>query len=199
MNTISPNERQLCHEAAVNSFATAYIFEQRTRPLARAQMLIAFSSLAGPVSIGVLVTSVDITSKIIPTAVWIAATISTIQFAASFWGLFAKWSDNLAYYVESKADNYYLADKFKALRDNTALSNSKWQNEFKVLETQGDFRSRLDHRIGVTDEEKRMGMRAGLREFSVECVACSQTPTSMVGSTCAVCGNFKKRYFKWLT
>ena len=44
--------------------------------------------------------------------------------------------------------------------------------------------------LEVTDKEKRIGMRFGLRELSRKCVGCNEIPLSMNTSNCDICGNF---------
>jgi mobilome CxxCx(11)CxxC protein len=154
--------------------------------------------LIGPLAIGSLVIAVGTKGAIITPALVAASALSIIQIVVSLWALISRWSENLAYYLESKADNYQISDRFKDLANNTSYSDSKWRREFEVLETLGVMRGSLDHRHDISDEEKRMGMRASLRNFQRECVGCKTTPTSMESSTCNVCGGYKKRKIKWL-
>jgi mobilome CxxCx(11)CxxC protein len=195
---IQKEERRSCHESALRSFGTAYIFECRAVPLRVALKLLAFSSLVGPLSIGALVIAVGSTTTLITWAILVAAALSIVQIILSLWSLVAQWRDNLSYYLESKADNYNLADRFYSLGNNTVYPDDKWRTEFSVLDALGNNRARLDLRYDITDEEKRMGMRAALREFQRKCTGCQTVPNSLEASDCPICGNFKKRRFKWL-
>ncbi len=138
----------------------SYIFERRATPLRVALKILAFSSLAGPLAIGALVIAVGTTSRLIFWAVALAATLSIAQILLSLWSLVSGWRDNLAYYIDSKADNYHLADRYHDLANSTALSDAKWRTEMAVLETMGSSRERLDLRHDISDDEKRMGLRA---------------------------------------
>lgn len=196
--SIQQEERRSCHESALRCFATAYIFECRAAPLRVALKLLTFSSLVGPLSIGALVIAVGSTAELISWAIFVAAFLSIIQIILSLWSLVAQWRENLSYYLESKADNYQLADRFYELGNNTVYYEDKWRTEFTVLDALSNNRSHLDLRYDITDEEKRMGMRAALREYQRECIECKSIPTSLQSSNCSVCGNFKKRSIKWL-
>jgi len=196
--TVQPEERRTCHDSALRCFGTAYIFECRAAPLRVALKLLAFSSLAGPLSIGALVISVGASSNLIPFAVRIAATLTIFQIVLSLWSLVSHWQENLSYHLESKADNYSLADRFVDLGNNTSYSESKWRTEYAVLEALGSNRQQLDLRHDITNEEKRMGMRAGLREYQRECVSCKRIPQSLEASDCPTCGQFERRSLKWL-
>lgn len=195
---IQSEERRNCHESALRCFGTAYIFECRAAPLRVALKLLAFSSLVGPLSIGALVIAVGSTAKLIPWAITAAAILSVIQIILSLWSFVSHWQENLSYYLESKADNYNLADRFCSLGNNTVYSDNKWRTEFSVLEAHGGNRTQLDLRHDVTDEEKRMGLRMALRQYQRPCTSCDNVPNSLEASDCPVCGKFKKRRVKWL-
>jgi mobilome CxxCx(11)CxxC protein len=195
---IQSEERRNCHDSALRCFGTAYIFECRAAPLRVALKLLAFSSLIGPLSIGSLVLAVGLSSKLIPWAIAIAAFLSVVQITLSLWSLVSHWQENLSYYLKSKADNYRLADQFVGLGNNTIFPDNKWRTEFSVLEALGSNRTQLDLRNDITDEEKRMGMRAALREYQRSCASCHQVPRSLEALDCPTCGNFKKRRLKWL-
>lgn len=161
--------------------------------------LLAFSSLVGPLSIGALVIAVGSTNRIISWAVAIAAILSIFQIILSLWSLVSHWQENFSYYLDSKAENYYLADRFSSLGNNTTFTDNKWRTEFSVLEALGSNRMQLDLRHDIIDEEKRMGLRAALREYQRKCISCDTVPNSLdESSKCPICGNFKKRRLKWL-
>jgi mobilome CxxCx(11)CxxC protein len=195
---IEQSERRSCNESAERCFGTAYIFEQRARPLRNALKVLSFSSLAGPLSIGILVVAVGTESGMLPYAIFTASVLSALQVIVSLWSLTSKWQENFTYYIESKADNYYLADKFQSLAKKTVGTEAEWRQGSELLETLGGLRSKTDYQHDISDEEKRMGMKASLRNFQRECVGCKSTPTSMEPSDCTVCGDYKKRVIKWL-
>ncbi|MCC5888895.1 MAG: hypothetical protein JJT88_20850 [Gammaproteobacteria bacterium] len=195
---IQDGERHSANNSALNCFGTGYLFEKRIVPLRFAIKSLSFLSLAGPLSIGALVLAVGTTGSIIFFALAAASTLSSVQVIVSLWALVANWQNNLSYYIESKSDNYRLADKFNGLANNVNLSDSKWRHQKDVLETMSEMRKDLDLRFDISDEEKRMGMRAALRRYQRPCVACSQVPVSLDSHNCDVCGNFKRRRIRWL-
>lgn len=195
---IETQERRSCNDAAFKCFGTAYIFEQRAVPLRIGIKILAFSSLIGPLSIGVVVLSTGASGKLFISAVVAASVLSVIQIIVSLWALVSHWSENLNYYLESKVDNYHLSDKFKDLANNTIFLDEKWRHKYEVLDTLGTMRSQADHKYDITDEEKRMGMRAALRNFQRSCVGCSEIPKSTEPTECTVCGAFKRKKLKWL-
>lgn len=195
---ITPQERRTCNDSALRCFGTAYLFEQRAAPLRIGIKVLTFSSLIGPLAIGALVISYGSEGKFIPWAVLAASILSFLQITVSLWSLVSRWQENLSYYLETKAHNYQLSDRFKDLANNTTYSDAKWRREFEILETFGTMRSQMDHQHDIEDEEKRMGMRAALRNFQRECVGCNTKPTSIESTDCSVCGQFKRKKLKWL-
>ena len=116
----------------------------------------------------------------------------------SFWSLAYKWTDNLSYYIESKISNYLLSEKYQDLAYNESLLVEEWRQEKKVLDAMGELRKIRDLYYDLTDEEKRMGMHAALRNFKRACAGCENIPTSMTPIDCGICGQCKHRSLKWL-
>jgi mobilome CxxCx(11)CxxC protein len=108
----------------------------------------------------------------------------------SIWALVAKWDDGLAYYTESKSANYRLADEYAKLMKAQCLAPQEFDMQFKQLETEGRLRTELDQRQDITDQEKRMGMRAGLRQYQRACAGCKTVPVSLRATECEICGKF---------
>lgn len=199
---IEQSERRDCNDSALNCHGTGYIFEQRLVPLRVASKILTFSSLAGPLAIGALVIAVGSEGKMITWAVWSAGIFSFFQILISFWAVVAGWQQKISAYEGAMVENFFLADKFKQLADSTALSDTKWRNEVRVLESRGDIRRQEDLKHGVSDEEKRMAMRYALRHFSRRCGTCEKLPDSVLPQTddyCNVCSNFKIKRIKWLS
>jgi mobilome CxxCx(11)CxxC protein len=126
---------------------------------------------------------------LLPVAIAVAGIIALLQLVMSIWSLVASWDNSLAYAIESKSDNYRSANQFAELGKTTSLSEAKFESELSILETIADLRSSLDNRVDISDKEKRMGMRAGLRNYQRKCAGCCKIPSSMKPTKCGVCGN----------
>src|SRR5581483_7115510 len=176
--SIPAEKRRICADNALRCFGTAYIFEGRARKIRWRVRLIVFLGIAGPAALGATIALIGVKSAYAETATWIAGLIGFVQLVASIWSLVSNWDTDLAYAIESKSENYRLADEFDKLGKTTSLPDEGFEVEFKVLETQADLRSQLDSRVDVVDSEKRMGMRAGLRRFQRACAGCGAVPTS---------------------
>ena len=187
---IPDEKRGNCADSALKCFGTAYIFGQRARPIRMALRILTFSGIAGPAALGGVVAAFNLKPEFVGIAVTIAGTIALVQVVISIWSLVASWDSALSYSVESKAANYRLADQFFKLGRTTVLTPEEFDTELTALEAEAGFRTELDNRIDLTDKEKRMGMRAGLRHYSRICAGCGEIPKSMESSKCPVCGQF---------
>jgi len=186
-----PNDyRRACADAALKCHGTAYIFEKRAFAIRWKISLLTFLRIACPVSVGVIIGTYNLDSANIRLVLVIAGTIALFQVLLSIWALVSKWDQKLSYYLESKSANYKLSGKYDKLSKSTVLSKHDFEIEFKVLEREAEMRADLDNQHDVTDEEKRMGMRYGLRQYQRPCAGCQIIPTAMKASECGVCGNF---------
>ncbi len=188
--TIPTERRRQCADSALQCFGTAYIFEKRTRPIRLGLLSLSFLGIAGPAALGAIVATFNLKKPDLEVAVTVAGIIGIAQLIVSIWALVATWGDNLAYYIESKVANYRLASEYDQLGKTQMLTPTKFDLQFQLLEKEGQFRADSDGRRGITDREKRMGMRAGLRQFRRPCAGCGSVPLDVEPSNCQVCGNF---------
>ena len=106
------------------------------------------------------------------------------------WSLVQRWDDNFAYALESMSANRSFYEQFKELASETR-GQEEANLRYQLLQRESQARSKEDEKQGFTDNEKRMGMCARLRQLQRECAACHQVPTSMTPTNCNVCGNFR--------
>lgn len=179
--------RKDCWIQAIYTFGTAYIFEQRQHKFRKYLRGITFLGIAVPLSVGGVVGSFGINSRFLPYLLGVAGVLGVVQLILSLWAIVAKWDDELAYSLESMTDNNRLSAGFERLGK---ISPSDIKLRFEILQAENQARINSDNKQGINDKEKRMGMRASLRQFQKECSGCGLKPTSMVASDCDVCGNF---------
>ena len=179
--------KKSCWNKALNAYATAYIFSERANSLRTKQRLLTFLGIGFPSLVGICVLSFSFYEKILPFLIPVAGLAGVIQVLGSIWALIAKWDD--AYAVASEASK-----KNTSLKNDWQLLVTQWPHdiEHKYNELyQADSRvEQSDIQRGVSDKEKRKGMRAALLQFGRKCATCAQVPKSMTASDCGVCGNF---------
>ncbi|MEH0624980.1 mobilome CxxCx(11)CxxC protein [Streptomyces stelliscabiei] len=177
-----------CRDGALHAFGTARIFEQRANRLKRKTDALTWVGLVVPLLIGALVGTFG-RNKLWGLVITIAAVIAAVQLAMSLWSLIKRWPEELAYSSGSVAANDSLATRYTALADDPPVL-ATLRVQFEKLEVEDTSRRDRDSEKGVTEKERRMGMRAALRKYQRACAACLVVPTTMEPSTCGVCGQF---------
>lgn len=181
--------RSSCWEQAIHCYGTSYIFGRRAECLRRRLSWLAFLGMAVPALVGVCVLTFSFDWWFLKVLVPILSVVGIVQFVLSLWALVARWQERHAYSVESKAANELLYEKYSALAKNPATL-AEARVRLDLVEQDARVWRDKDSREGITDNEKRRGMRAGLRQVGRRCAGCDQVPVDMAPSDCGVCGKF---------
>lgn len=187
---IPDDKLRKCADEALKAHGTAYIFEKRAATVRTRLLILSFLGIAGPASVGAIISTYSLDNETTKIVIGGAGVIAIAQLLFSIWALVSKWDSNLASYIESKSSNYNLSSRFDNLAKDTTLAQHEFDTEFKILEKEAELRRALDHQFDITDKEKRMGMRYGLRQFQRPCAQCNTVPTNMKPTSCGVCGDF---------
>ena len=177
-----------CWDNAIHSYGTGYIFQQRAELLKKKIKILTFLGIVVPLSIGSIVMSFGADLKILPICLFVSGVLGTLQLIGFAWSIVAKWDDSYSYSLEATSDNYRLSRAYKKLAESSSVDKLR----FDFLEQEDQLRMDRDYKQGVSEDEKREGMRAALRQFERKCAQCKQVPFSMSPSNCDVCGNFKR-------
>jgi mobilome CxxCx(11)CxxC protein len=181
--------RRKCWDKAVEAYGTGYIFEKRSHRLRIQIRGLIFLGIVVPVIAGSIVLSFGKVA-LSPFILIPAGILAAIQVVGSVWSLVARWDDSYSYALESLSSNYRLSENYQKLAENPPDKLLNLQIRFDLIEVEDQFRSTEDNKQGITDKEKRMGMRAALRKFKRKCANCNEIPFSMKPSDCPVCGQF---------
>lgn len=185
--------RTHCWNRAIESFGTSYIFQHRIRGPQRGIRWLTYLGLGVPLAIGLVVIGFGTDDRSLPYLLWIAGILLLVQGLLALWALVAKWSDTVESGLLSMTENNRLANRYKEIGERWPTDSP---GKVTVLDAEYQVRTETDLRQGVSDQEKRMGLRAGLRQFQRACVGCSLVPNSMNPTECGVCGNFSRRLAK---
>ena len=104
-----------CWERALYAYGTATIFLKRSRKYKRLLQWLGFVGIIVPLVIGGAVLGFGLQASYLPALITVAAALGLLQLGFSAWSIVFSWSDNLAYGLESAADNFSLADSFKEM------------------------------------------------------------------------------------
>jgi mobilome CxxCx(11)CxxC protein len=182
--------RMQCWDSAIHDFGTGYIFECRARSLRTKLRLLSFLGIIVPVFIGGIVMTYGTHFPYIDFILTIGGIFGIIQLVTSIGALVSKWDDTYAYSQESTSANYDLANRYKVLAQSPPTRLDEFRTRLEFLNAENQRRSDADYKQSITEQEKRKGLRASLRNFQRECTACHKVPTSMKPTDCDVCGNF---------
>jgi mobilome CxxCx(11)CxxC protein len=179
-----------CWERALFAYGTATIFLKRSRKYKRLLQWLGFVGIIVPLVIGGAVLGFGLQASYLPALITVAAALGLLQLGFSAWSIVFSWSDNLAYGLESAADNFSLADSFKEMASQAMSPPADLQIRFASVKAKDEARRAADAKNGVTEKELRFGHRAGLRQFGRECTGCKKVPQSLDSTDCAICGRF---------
>lgn len=180
----------LCWDKALYSLGTSYIFNRRSAKLRHRLGLISLLGIIVPLTIGVFVLSYGIQSKLLEYLIYISIPLLLFQVIFSGISIVYKWDDELAYSYESTTKNRELSEQFENLAKLPPEDLKDFLNDYNKICISEKFRNELDDRRNITDKEKRMGLKYGLRNYQRPCVSCKIIPMSMESTKCPVCGNF---------
>jgi mobilome CxxCx(11)CxxC protein len=182
--------RSQCWDNAIHAFGTSYVFQQRARRLKIRLQWINYVGIAVPILAGSLVLSFGQFGPL-SIVVTILSAIGVIQVIVNLWSLVGRWVEEHSYTISSIASNDSLSIKYREFGQNPPAKLSDLRQMYERLQVEDRTRREQDHQHGISDSERRMGMRAALRQFQRTCVGCKKVPTSMEPSDCGICGNFK--------
>jgi len=182
-----------CSDEALKAHGTGYIFEKRAAEIKTKLNILNFFGIIGPVALGTTIATYDLNNDAVDAVKFIAGTIGFIQIIFTTWSMIEGWGDKASSYTESKSSNYSIAKRLKDLEHNLTLSKNQFESELAVIEKEIEIRNTIDAKHDIKDEEKRMGMRYGLRKYQRPCAGCKMVPTNMKPTDCGICGDFNEK------
>lgn len=180
--------RQDCWDFALDCAAYYYIYTKKLKSIG---VLLRISKVLGiiiPVLLGGTLASYGQNSSIITLAITITTPIALLQLCLSTYLTVIGMDEKFAEYNSMAASYSIIEGDFKMLAKYPLDNFDEYTKKFEILLEREKGISGAN--IDVTDKEKRMGMRFGLREYSRHCVGCKTVPLSMKSTNCDICGNF---------
>lgn len=178
-----------CWDRAIESFGTAWIFEQRAKRLNLKLSVLTYVGVLNPLTIGGLVGTFG-REVISLQLLAVTGLLGLAQVVISLWAIVATWGDKQSTATERMVANYRFSDRYQSLAKLCPSSDMELRKQFDLIDTEEQGSSSVDKRQGITDAECRAGMRAALRQFQRACIGCKQVPAAMRSTRCDVCGNF---------
>ncbi|HLG82515.1 MAG TPA: mobilome CxxCx(11)CxxC protein [Bradyrhizobium sp.] len=184
--------RQEAWKQFIDARGTYTIFTRRAASLKRWMQARDFSAIAIPVVVAFVATTdfVEKLGSFKAVALAILAIAGLIQVLLSGWSLIARWDEERSYSLRALRDAYDMEAKWReiAKKDVPDLVVA-----YEAAKTQQ--RAIDSHDIGkeISESERQIGLRAGLKEIPRACIECKKIPATIdipkiVNKRCPVCG-----------
>ncbi|WP_407121588.1 mobilome CxxCx(11)CxxC protein [Bradyrhizobium sp. STM 3561] len=190
----TPDEiRQEAWTQFINARGTSTVFQRRAAKLKRWMQARDFSAVAIPVITAFVATTdfVDKLGSFKAIALGVLAFAVLMQVLLSAWSLIARWDEERSYSLRALRDANDMEVNWREIAKNLVAGDIEEAFEFarsqqKVIDS---------HDIGkeISEDERRIGLRAGLKEVPRPCVECKKIPATIdvpkhVVKPCPVCG-----------
>lgn len=175
-------------DKALDSFGYSYIYSKRIR---RIDNILKWTKVLGvllPVLLGGITAAYYTNADVMKIALLFITPLAIAQLALSTILIVLGSDGQLSNYSRKSTEFSLLSSEFEQLAKFP-------DNDFNVLSKKYDILVERERNLSrdnfeIKDEENRIGMRAGLRNYRRECAGCKETPISMKPTKCDVCGNF---------
>jgi mobilome CxxCx(11)CxxC protein len=180
--------RKDCWDKTLDAIGYGYIYQVKIKKI---NFWLRISKILGiviPVFLGGILTSAYNSPEYISLAIWITSPIALFQLILSTILTINGADDNILKYSTKAAEYSVIENEFRQMARYPNSDEFEYLKKFEILieREKGIGKANLE----VSDREKRMGMRFGLRELSRKCVGCELIPLSMKSTNCEICGNF---------
>ena len=180
--------RQDCWDKTLDAIAYSYIYQLKIKSI---NFWLRISKILGiiiTVFLGGVLTSTYNSPEYISMAIWITSPFALGQLVLSTILSINGADENVLKYSTKAAEYSVIETEFRQMARYPNSNEFEYLKKFEILieREKGISKANLE----VTDKEKRIGMRFGLRELSRKCVGCNEIPLSMNASNCDICGNF---------
>ncbi|MCG8859995.1 mobilome CxxCx(11)CxxC protein [Tenacibaculum finnmarkense] len=177
-----------CWNKSLDSIGFGYIYQLKIKKI---NFWLRASKVLGiiiPVLLGGILTSAYNSESILNLAVLITTPVALFQLVLSTILSINGADENILKYSTKSAEYSVLESEFRQMGRYPIENEFEYLKKYEILteREKGIGKGNID----ITDTEKRIGMRFGLRELSRECVGCEKTPLSMKSTNCDICGNF---------
>lgn len=178
-----------CWDKALDCFGYSYIYSKKNESLNIWLRLTKLLGILIPVLLGGLLSSYYLTNKdLIELALKITTPIALLQLCVSAYLSIIGSEDKVNLYSTKSVEYSLLNSEFERLAKLPPDNEKDLQNIYDILLERERGISKTS--FNVSDKERRMGMRIGLRNYRRNCAGCNEIPTSMTPTKCPVCGNF---------
>ena len=178
-----------CWNKALDSLGYSYVYSKKIEKLNVWLRWTKVLVILIPVLLGGLVSAYYATNpEILKWALAITSPLALGQLVLSAYLSVIGADEKVNEYSTKAAEYSLLNSEFEQLANYPIAEDKEYESKFNILLERERGTSKGNHK--VSDKERRMGMRYGLRNYRRDCAGCGKTPVSMTPTDCDVCGNF---------
>lgn len=179
--------RQDCWDKTLDCIGNAYIYHIKIKRINKWLRVSKILGIIIPVFLGGVLTSYK-SENYLEILIIITTPFALFQLVLSAILTINGADDNILKYSAKSAEYSVLDTEFKQMARYPIENESEYLKKYEILleREKGIGKGNIE----VSDKEKRIWMRFGLRELSRACVGCDETPLSMKSTNCDICGNF---------
>lgn len=180
--------RKDCWDKTLDAIGYGYIYQLKIKEINYWLRISKVLGIIIPVFLGGILTSTYNSPEYISMAIWITSPFALGQLVLSTILTINGADENVLKYSTKAAEYLVIETEYRQMARYPNSNEFEYLKKFEILieREKGISKANLE----VTDKEKRIGMRFGLRELSRKCVGCNEKPLSMNSSNCDICGNF---------
>lgn len=180
------------NQMAVNCWGTAAVLDKRVRTLLGRTKTVNYLGFITPFLVGAFALAFTIQATLLPQLMWLAAFALFVQAIASATLIFTGVDRSIRSCLDSSATNKIFAAEARDLATNTSLPAEVFNTTFAELRGKIKAQDTNDERLDFSEQDRKFGLRAGLKRFQIACGDCRQTPrsedASLDQSNCKTCG-----------
>lgn len=186
--TISEKIRIDAGNLALDALGYYYIYSQKIKKLERWLKASKVLGIIVPVFLGGMLSTYSTYPEFIQATLLITGPIALGQLVLSAYLTITGADEALVSHSSRAAEYNILAQSFTQLMRYPDNDEQIFKGRFELLQERE--RQIGKGNLGVSDKERRKGMRYGLWINQRKCAGCKETPKSLEPSNCNVCGNF---------
>jgi len=180
------------NQMAVDCWGTAAVLDARVRKYSRKTKAVNYLGFIAPVLVGAYAIAFTVQAPFLPMLLYVVAVGLFIQAIASATLIFSGVDRNLRSCLDSSATNKIFAVEARELAKNNTLPAEVFSFMFAELKGKIKAQDTNDERLDFSEQDRKVGLRAGLKRFQLPCGDCGKKPQSEDASSdqshCKSCG-----------
>jgi len=177
--------KQKAWESVIHAYGTAAIFRKRAARLKSYRRLRDFFGIALPIIAGFF--AANVVGQYQSQLAYVLGLFALGQLLVIAWSMVAAWDDSYSYASNAVRENEAMWKEWEGVGRSQGPG---LKSAFTSAESKDRLIQERDMTQGISDKERRLGMRNALLYAQKKCAICGLVPKNMKPTDCDCCGNF---------